>query len=233
MDGTATVWNCRARGRRSSLPHTRFDGAAPPLQRDSPMRTTILTLFLTVIGPAAAFADGFFTPFAGVNFAGRAGDALADAFDAKRFDWGVSFAFMGGGILGMEAEIAHSPDFYGRTDLGNSSVLTATGNLLIGIPFGGQQVVGFRPYFVAGLGVIRSDVSGVGGGISDSENDVAWSTGGGAMFFFGDHVGLRADLRYFRTFNAVVFDFIDDLLDRDRAERVDFGRASVGLVLRF
>lgn len=196
-------------------------------------RVLVTTLFLAVASPAVAYADGFITPFAGVNFGGRAGDALADALNAKRFDWGVSFAFMGAGILGMEADIAHSPDFYGRTDVGNSSVLTASGNLLIGIPIGGQQGVGFRPYAVAGLGVIRSELNGIGSDISDSENDVAWNAGGGAMFFFGDHVGLRADLRYFRTFKAVVFDFIDDVLDRDRARHVDFGRASVGLVLRF
>ena len=64
-------------------------------------------------------------------------------------------------------------------------------------------------------------------------NSVAWNAGGGAMLFFGDHVGLRADVRYFRTFKAVVFDFIDDLFERDRAERVDFGRTSVGVVFRF
>jgi opacity protein-like surface antigen len=196
-------------------------------------RIFVVTVFLAVTVPIDAYADGFFTPFAGVNFGGTAGDALADAFDAKRFDWGVSFAFMGGGILGIEADIAHSPDFYGRTDVGNSSVLTATGNLLIGIPIGGQQGVGFRPYVLAGIGMIRSELNDIGDGLSDSENDIAWSAGGGAMFFFGDHVGLRADLRYFRTFKAVVFDVIDDLIDRDTAETVDFGRASLGLVLRF
>jgi opacity protein-like surface antigen len=196
-------------------------------------RIFVVTVFLAVTAPIDAYADGFFTPFAGVNFGGTAGDALADAFDAKRFDWGVSFAFMGGGILGIEADIAHSPDFYGRTDVGNSSVLTATGNLLIGIPIGGQQGVGSRPYVLAGIGMIRSELNDIGDGLSDSENDVAWSAGGGAMFFFGDHVGLRADLRYFRTFKAVVFDVIDDLIDRDTAETVDFGRASLGLVLRF
>jgi opacity protein-like surface antigen len=185
------------------------------------------------MNPAAAYADGFITPFAGVNFGGRAGDAVPDAFNAKRFDWGVSFAFMGGGILGMEADIAHSPDFYGRTDVGSSKVLTAAGNLLIGIPIGGQQGVGFRPYVLAGIGVIRSEVNNLGDGISDSENDVAWNAGGGAMFFFGNHVGLRADVRYFRTFDTVVFDVIDDLLERDREQRVAFGRASLGLVLRF
>jgi opacity protein-like surface antigen len=197
------------------------------------MRSAVVTLLLAVTAPAVAHADGFITPFAGVNFGGRAGDALANAFEAKRFDWGVTFAFMSGGIVGLEAEIAHSPDFYGRTDIGSSSVLTATGNLLIGIPIGGQQGVGFRPYVVGGLGLIRSQLSDIGDGISDSENDLAWNAGGGAMFFFGDHVGLRADVRYFRTFEAVVFDFVDDLLDRDRAERVDFGRASVGVVFRF
>ena len=199
----------------------------------SSIRPSVFALLLVVAAPAAARADGFITPFLGVNFGGTAGDALGDAFDAKRFDWGVSFAFMGGGILGMEADIAHSPDFYGRTDVGNSSVLTATGNLLIGIPIGGQQGVGFRPYVLAGIGVIRSELNDIGDGLSDTENDVAWSAGGGAMFFFGNHVGLRADLRYFRTFKAVVFDVIDDLIDRDSAETVDFGRASVGLVLRF
>ena len=48
------------------------------------------------------------------------------------------------------------------------------------------------------------------------------------MFFFGTHVGLRADLRYFRTFSAL------DLIDvSDRRGRLDFARASTGLILRF
>lgn len=199
----------------------------------SSTRILVFTLALVALGNASAYADGFITPFAGINFGGRASDALADAFDAERFDWGVSVAFMGGGILGMEADIAHSPDFYGRTDVGHSSVFTAMGNLLIGVPIGGQQGVGFRPYFLAGLGLIRSEVDDFGEGISGAENDMAWDVGGGAMFFFADHVGLRADVRYFRTFKAVVFDFLDDLVDRETAQRVDFGRASLGLIVRF
>jgi opacity protein-like surface antigen len=196
-------------------------------------RIFVATLLIAVIGPAAAaYADGFITPFAGVNFGGRAGDALPNAFDAKRFDWGVSFAFMGAGILGLEADIGYSPDFYGSTDVGNSSVLTLAGNLLIGIPVGGQQGVGFRPYVLAGVGTIRSELDDFEG-INDSGNDVAWNVGGGAMFFFGDNVGLRADVRYFRTFKEVVFDAIDDLIEIPESERVDFGRASVGLILRF
>src|SRR5262245_31955174 len=121
----------------------------------SSIRTFVLALLLGTFVPAAAHADGFLTPFAGINFGGKSGGAFGDAFDARRFDWGVSLSFMSAGILGMEADIAHSPDFFGSTDIGGSSVLTATGNLLIGIPIGGQQGAGFRPYVVAGLGVIR------------------------------------------------------------------------------
>ncbi len=48
-------------------------------------------------------------PFAGVNFGGDSGKALEDAFDASRFNWGVSFAYMGGGVLGLEADFGYTP----------------------------------------------------------------------------------------------------------------------------
>jgi len=50
------------------------------------------------------------------------------------------------------------------------------------------------------------------------------NAGGGVMGYFGDRVGLRADLRYFRT-GFGDFDFFD-------FESVDFWRASIGLVIR-
>ena len=50
----------------------------------------------------------------GVNFGGDSGNKLADAFDAKRFTWGASFTFMGGGVFGVEGDIGYSPDFSGR-----------------------------------------------------------------------------------------------------------------------
>jgi hypothetical protein len=108
-------------------------------------RTLALSLLVGLVAPAAARADGLFVPFIGVNFGGNSGRALSAAIDAERLDWGMSLAYMGGGVLGLEADLANSPDFYGKTDLGGSSVLTATGNLVIGIPIGGQHGVGFRP----------------------------------------------------------------------------------------
>jgi opacity protein-like surface antigen len=181
-------------------------------------RTLALSLLIGIAVPAVAHADGLFIPLIGVNFGGKSGRQLSAAIDAKRVAWGGSLAYMGSGVLGLEADIAHSHDFFGRTDLGGSSVLTATGNLLVGIPIGGQQGVGFRPYALVGLGLIRSQVDAFGNTLSRDVNNLGWDFGGGAMFFFGTHVGLRADLRYFRTFGDLHLD-LTEVLDRPRNPR--------------
>src|SRR5436309_3482984 len=77
-------------------------------------RTLALSLLFGMVMPATARADGMIVPFLGVNFGGNSGQELSDAINAKRFDWGVSLAYMGGGVLGVEADIARSPDFFGR-----------------------------------------------------------------------------------------------------------------------
>jgi opacity protein-like surface antigen len=193
-------------------------------------RTLALSLLLGVVAPVAARADTLAVPFVGINFGGNSGRDLSRAINADRFDWGVSLAYMGGGILGVEADVAHSPDFFGKSDIAGSSVLTATGNLVIGVPIGGQTGIGFRPYVLGGLGVIRSKVDVLVDSRSFAQSDSAWSFGGGAMFFFGTHVGLRADLRYFRTFGRLNLDLIDIV---EKHGRLDFARASAGFILRF
>jgi opacity protein-like surface antigen len=195
-------------------------------------RASALALVLvTTAGAGVARADGFIVPFYGVNFAGDAGGGrIADAFEAKRHTWGASFAFMGGGVFGVEGDVAYSPDFFGKTDLGGSSVLTLTGNLLLGIPFGGQQGFGIRPYGLVGVGAIRPEGEGFDNNLLDfGDYKAAWTFGGGVMMFFTTHVGIRGDLRYIRTFEAVELLDIEDAGD----ENLDFGRGSIGLVVRF
>ena len=191
-------------------------------------RTVVLGILLGLMTPGVARADGWIIPFWGVNFGGNSGKELSNAIDAKRFDWGVSLGYMGAGVLGIEGDFARSPDFYGRTDVGGSSVFTATGNLLIGIPIGGQKGVGFRPYGLVGLGVIRSKVDAFTDVLNFDNSEAAWDFGGGAMFFFANHVGIRGEVRYFRTFKAL--NFIEGI---DRTGPLDFTRGSVGLILRF
>lgn len=193
-------------------------------------RTLALALLLASVAPATARADVLLIPFIGVNFGGNSGNELSDAVDAGRVDWGASFAYMGAGVLGFEVDFGYSPDFFGRTDVGGSSVLTATGNLLLGIPFGGQTGIGFRPYVLAGLGLLRSEVDAFGDVASADHTEAAWNFGGGAMFFFGTNVGLRTDLRYIRTFGRIDIDISDGV---ERLGRLDFARASAGLIVRF
>ena len=187
-------------------------------------------LVAITLAAVPARADTLLMPFFGVNFGGDSGQEFSDAFDAKQFNGGVSIAFMGGGVFGMEADFGFSPDFYGKTDLGGSNVFTATGNLLIGIPFGGQQGFGIRPYGVVGAGLLRSK-SDFGTDVAEiDENDVTWSAGGGVLMFFGTSVGVRFDIRYFRTFNDL------EILGVPIAEspgKIDFTRSSLAFVLRF
>jgi len=65
---------------------------------------------------------------------------------------------------------------------------------------------------------------------SISRNDFGYTLGGGVMGYFTDHVGLRGDLRYFRNFKADVVDITN--VDFERGT-FSFGRASIGLLLRF
>jgi len=192
-------------------------------------RTLTIGFILMVLTPAAARADGLIVPFAGVNFGGNAGQSIGDGADAERLDWGVSFAWMGGGVFGFDGDIGYSPDFYGKTDLGGSSVLSLMGNVLLGVPFGGQKGFGVRPYALVGIGVLRSDLESFADLVGTDNTEVAWDFGGGVMVFFGAHVGIRGDLRYFRTFGKVDFGPIE-VGDSDA---VDYTRGSIGLVLRF
>jgi opacity protein-like surface antigen len=192
-----------------------------------------MAALLCGLSPAAARADGLFIPFIGWNFGGEAGGEFSDAVDASRLNWGASLAWMGGGVIGFEGDFGYSPDFFGKTDLGGSNVFTAFGNVMLGIPFGGQQGFGIRPYGVVGIGVIHAEGQAFEtAGLDLNENKVGWDFGGGVLMFFTSHVGIRGDIRYFRTFEAL--DFLDIEIEDDNGPGdLDFTRGSIGFVVRW
>lgn len=195
-------------------------------------RTLIMAVLLSGFAGTAR-ADGLIIPFIGVNFGGDSGAEFGDAADASRFNWGASFAWMGGGVFGFEGDFGYSPDFFGKTDLGGSNVLTAFGNVMLGIPFGGQKGFGIRPYGVVGIGVIHAEGQAFEtAGLDLNENKVGWDFGGGVLMFFTSHVGIRGDLRYFRTFEAL--DFLDLEFETESGPGdLDFTRGSFGFVVRW
>ena len=192
---------------------------------------TIAALALA-IAPSAAWADGYFVPFIGPNFGGNVGRPLSETVDERnRFSWGFGVGGMAGGIFGAEFDFGYTHNFYASDGavVTKSNLITAMPSLVIGIPVGGQHGAGIRPYFTAGLGLLRTQIDGgTLGNVSSSDNGLGWNAGGGVMGYFTDHVGVRGDIRYMRGFNEQDLGFDSG----DNLQALRFWRASVGVVFR-
>jgi hypothetical protein len=170
--------------------------------------------------PARAGAQTFLTPFAGATFGKDA--------PTQKFTSGVSATFMGK-VAGFELDFGYTPDFFDQatdfTLIGDSNVVTLTGNLVIGVGAGPV-----RPYVVGGVGLVRSHVDD-GGAFFDnvSTNDWGVDLGGGVIGMFSEHVGLRGDVRYFRSLQ-------DPSADNDfdvALGKFDFWRGTAGIAFKF
>src|SRR4051812_29340463 len=177
-----------------------------------------------VAAPSNASADWTITPFVGWNFKGAAdvngngGASVENQFE-KKIDYGVSLASMGAGAVGFEVDFGYSPNFFeGGTAsnnafqlTNNSNVVTLSGNAIVGVPIGGHGS-SVRPYVVGGVGLIRSNV-GDAGDVFDvnTKNDFGFDLGAGAMGFFTQNVGIRGDVRYFRSFTGSSSDTLTGL----------------------
>lgn len=190
------------------------------------------SMLLVALAPTLAWADGYIVPFVGANFGGNVGRPLSEAArDRNRATFGVGLGAMGGGVFGIELDLAYTPDFYAKDSptLTKNNMLTVMPALILGVPIGGQRGVGIRPYALAGAGLIRRDVD-FGNLSTLSQNDFGYTLGFGVMGFMSDHVGLRGDVRYFRNFQVDEFSLAG--VDFEKGT-FNFGRASVGVLFRF
>lgn len=192
------------------------------------MRNLSLPLFIIaalLASPAAAqTTGGLVTPFIGV--------VTDTPSDEQRTVYGGSIGATGS-IVGFELDFGYAPNFYEfQDDFGEfdseGSVTTVMGNVLVGAPLGRV-----RPYATGGLGLIRSNL-----GFFDlfddlSRNDLGINYGGGVMIFLGDKVGLRGDIRQFRSLNND--DPEDDFPEPRDFDLGDFSfwRATAGVTFRF
>jgi hypothetical protein len=83
---------------------------------------------------------------------------------------------------------------------------------------------------VGGVGLLRQQVPGLTDALKVTANDFGFDLGFGAMGFFSDHVGLRGDVRYFRSVESN--DDNDNGIPSFAAGNFDFWRWTVGIVLR-
>ncbi|MEO7158122.1 MAG: outer membrane beta-barrel protein [Vicinamibacterales bacterium] len=203
--------------------------------------TAALVFVVAGAAPAKASADWLFTPFVGINWGGNAkfnesGASFDDKFERK-VDFGASLAWMGAGVLGFEFDFGYSPNFFENTTgssganfgYDKSTVTTLMANVIVGAPVGGTSGKGIRPYASGGVGIIRTNIDDADAFFDISSSDLGYNVGGGAHFFFSDNVGLRGDVRYFRSLK-------DDSPDNDidfSLGSFKFWRGTVGVSFRF
>lgn len=180
-----------------------------------------------VLLPGTARADWLFTPNIGGGFGG-------DAEGREHLTWGASIGWMGAGIIGWEADFAYTPEFFEADDddldlIENSNVTSFMGNVVVGIPVGGQTGGGFRPYFSGGVGVLQRSVESGDALFEVDNSEFGFNLGAGAMGFMTDHVGFRGDIRYYRSFEDPQEDNEFDLA----VGNFDFWRATGGITFRW
>jgi opacity protein-like surface antigen len=179
-----------------------------------------VSALLLVMSAGPARADVVLTPYVGSLFGGDLPDSKAA--------YGVSAAFMGAGIIGGEVGFNYSPSFVPRT-LTSPSVaqMSLMGNLIVGVPMGGDSA-SVRPYVTGGAGLFRATAKDSDFLDRINSNDFAVNVGGGVMAFFSDHVGVRGDIRYFRTLTNKA----SDGLDFDLGE-LNFWKFDIGAAFKF
>jgi len=184
--------------------------------------SALLLLCLARDGAAQAFIN----PFVGVTLTSPS----ASGSSSKR-GFGVAFGRVGR-IVGFESEIAYYPEVLENTanNLAKNKVITFSGDTLIGPTIGPV-----KPYGAFGLGNLYLNVTSVSSVVvpnpeSISTNYFTFNAGGGVMGFFGAHLGVRGDLRYYR---ALGFKFTDVEGAGLALDRFDFWRASIGLAAKF
>ena len=185
--------------------------------------TLFLTLLISMASAVPAQAQGFVSPFLGYNFGGDSGCVEITNCEDKNLNWGVGVGALGP-IFGGELEFAFIPDFFGESNAQSSSVFTLMGNFMLAPRFGPVQ-----PYGTIGLGLIKTHAELTLPGLLESDNnDFGWNVGGGMFIFFGDHFGIRGDIRYFHAFSAL--EFVGFNLGETK---LDYGRFSGALAVKF
>jgi opacity protein-like surface antigen len=187
-------------------------------------RTALLAACGIVAVPYAAQAQGFVSGSLGYNFSGDAGCRSATDCKDKNWNWGGSIGALGS-VVGLEFEFTHASEFTG--DRPNpASVTTLMGNFMLA-----PKISIVQPYGLVGIGAIKTKAEGsLAPDSPDSETQVGWTVGAGLLVFVHKHVGLKGDLRYYHSFEALELLGID--LARDE-NKIDFGRAAFGVVFKF
>jgi opacity protein-like surface antigen len=187
------------------------------------VRTLALAALLIALVPGSARAQGFISASYGYNFGGDAGCRTATDCRDKSWNWGAALGALGS-VVGFEAEWTHEGEFTGDAT-NRTSVTTLMGNFMIA-----PKISIVQPFGLIGVGAIRTKVEDAVSLTEQEKNQIGWTIGGGLIVYVQKHVGLKGDVRYYHSFQAL--DLLGFDLGQDK-NKIDFGRAAFGVVLKF
>ena len=148
----------------------------------------------------------------------------------KKLTFGASTMLLTDKFLGVEADLEHTPQFFGpglQRTVSSSAVTTLTGNVIIAVPKAITQE-SLRPYILSGVGLIHARLSTQAGVLDTKSNLLGLDIGGGVIGLVSPRAGARFELRHFKN------------LTNDAAGAVTIGGTKLsfwgltaGLVLRY
>ncbi len=182
---------------------------------------------------AHAQADLLVIPFIGAKFTGHTSIVVSespqDPGGATKTTFGVSAAILGDGLIGVEADLEHTPHFFEtgpRGLIAQSNVTTLTGNVIFAVP----RVItrdSLRPYLVAGVGLLHAHIQTQANVFNTNSNLLGLDVGGGAIGFISPRAGARFELRHFKNLSK------DDEAVTFGSTRLSFWRLTAGVVLSY
>ena len=80
------------------------------------LRRLSVALLLLCASSTKAHADWLFSPFIGTSFGAETSFLVFDEGAGRKLTFGGSVALIGSGILGIEADVGHTPGFFQGND---------------------------------------------------------------------------------------------------------------------
>ena len=196
----------------------------------------LLMTALLLATPVNASAELFAVPFMGVKFGG--GTSIVDlefAADKTKFTLGGAIMNIDDGLPGYEASLGYVLGYFEGDDresvpfvASGSFVVDGTASAIFSAP-PRWTGYGLRPYAQAGAGLVHTQVADTPLHLFQVRRTMPVVTVGvGAVGLFTNNVGLRFDVRYFRSLSLTT----DDESLRTVGRRISFSRFTVGLFLR-
>ena len=196
----------------------------------------LLMTALLLATPVNASAELFAVPFMGVKFGGSTSIVdLEFAADKTKFTLGGAIMNIDDGLLGYEASFGYVLGYF-EGDARESDPLVASGSFVVDGTASAIFTVpprltgyGLRPYAQAGAGLVHAQVvDNILHVFQVRRTMPVVTVGVGAVGLFTNNVGLRFDVRYFRSLSLTS----DDGSLATVGRRISFSRFTVGLFLR-